>query len=52
MEYLQLLFKNMSNTMTTTTAATVFLGKRKRSTDLDDDAARILNNMNSFVSDF
>ncbi|KAM0731772.1 hypothetical protein ACS0PU_001314 [Formica fusca] len=47
-----LLFRNMSTPMTTTTAATVFLGKRKRSIDLDDDVARILNNMNSFVSDF
>lgn len=53
MESLQLLFRNMSNTMTTTTeAGAIFLGKRKRSTDLDEDAARILNNMNSFVSDF
>ncbi|KAL6440066.1 hypothetical protein ACFW04_003001 [Cataglyphis niger] len=47
-----LLFKNMNTPMTTTTAAAVFLGKRKRSTNLDDDAIRILNNMNSFVSDF
>lgn len=53
MESLQLLFRNMSNTMTTTTEnGAIFLGKRKRSTDLDEDAARILNNMNSFVSDF
>ncbi|XP_012228245.1 uncharacterized protein [Linepithema humile] len=45
-----LLFKNM-NPMPTTTAATIFVGKRKRSVDLDDDAIRILNNMHTFVSD-
>jgi len=40
---LQLLFRNMSTPMTTTTAAAIFLGKRKRSIDFDDDTARILN---------
>ncbi|GAB1869128.1 hypothetical protein CAJAP_10207 [Camponotus japonicus] len=38
-----LLFRNMSTPMTTTTAAAIFLGKRKRSIDFDDDTARILN---------
>ncbi|TGZ45864.1 uncharacterized protein LOC112460468 [Temnothorax curvispinosus] len=47
-----LLLRNMNMPTTTTTAATVFLGKRKRSTDLDDDTARILSNINSFVPDF
>ncbi|XP_018337459.1 PREDICTED: uncharacterized protein LOC108745656 isoform X2 [Trachymyrmex septentrionalis] len=47
-----LLLRNINTPTTTTTAATVFLGKRKRSTDLDDDTARILNNINSFVPDF
>ncbi|EZA47623.1 hypothetical protein DMN91_012221 [Ooceraea biroi] len=47
-----LLFRNMNNPMPTTTAATVFLGKRKRSADLNDDAARILSNINNFDSDF
>ncbi|EGI59742.1 PREDICTED: uncharacterized protein LOC105151629 isoform X2 [Acromyrmex echinatior] len=46
-----LLLRNINTPTTTTTAATVFLGKRKRSTDLDDDTARILNNINSFVPD-
>lgn len=40
---LQLLFRNMSTPMTTTTAGALFLGKRKRSIDFDDDTARILN---------
>ncbi|XP_018393537.1 PREDICTED: uncharacterized protein LOC108772502 [Cyphomyrmex costatus] len=46
-----LLLRNINTPTTTTTAATVFLGKRKRSTDFDDDTARILNNINSFVPD-
>lgn len=36
---------------TTTTTASVFFGKRKRSADLDDDTVRILSNINSFVPD-
>ncbi|XP_019695820.1 uncharacterized protein LOC105180679 [Harpegnathos saltator] len=48
-----LLFRNITNPMTTTTAATLFLGRRKRSTtDFDDDTARILGDLNSFVSNF
>ncbi|XP_012526092.1 uncharacterized protein LOC105830917 isoform X2 [Monomorium pharaonis] len=47
-----LLLRNINMPTTTTTAATVFLGKRKRSTDLDYDTSRILNNINSFVPDF
>ncbi|XP_025990327.1 uncharacterized protein LOC105199622 isoform X2 [Solenopsis invicta] len=46
-----LLLRNINMPTTTTTAATVFLGKRKRSTDLDDDTARILNNINNFIPD-
>ncbi|KAH0949918.1 hypothetical protein HN011_006597 [Eciton burchellii] len=47
-----LLFRNMNNPMPTTTAATVFFGKRKRSVDFNDDTARILNNINNFDSAF
>ncbi|XP_014470908.1 PREDICTED: uncharacterized protein LOC106742469 isoform X1 [Dinoponera quadriceps] len=48
-----LLFRNITNPMTTTTAATLLLGRRKRFTaDFDDDTARILGNLNSFVSNF
>ncbi|XP_032664477.1 uncharacterized protein LOC116841069 [Odontomachus brunneus] len=48
-----LLFRNITSPMTTTTASTLFLGRRKRSTsDFDDDTARILGNLNSFVSNF
>lgn len=49
----QLLFRNMNNPMATTTAPSVFLsGKRKRSADLSDVAARILSvNMNNFDSE-
>ncbi|KAL0114045.1 hypothetical protein PUN28_011396 [Cardiocondyla obscurior] len=46
-----LLLRNMNMPTTTTTANTVFLGKRKRSIDLDDDTARILDNINNFIPD-
>ncbi|KAL6267411.1 hypothetical protein P5V15_000486 [Pogonomyrmex californicus] len=47
-----LLFRNLNMPTTTTTAAAIFLGRRKRSNDLDDDTARILSNINTFVPDF
>ncbi|XP_011882643.1 PREDICTED: uncharacterized protein LOC105570213 isoform X2 [Vollenhovia emeryi] len=41
-----LLLRNINMPTTTTTVSSVFLGRRKRSADLDDDTARILNNIN------
>ncbi|OAD62172.1 hypothetical protein WN48_07426 [Eufriesea mexicana] len=48
-----LLFRNMNNSTSTTTGATLLLGKRKRSINkFDDDATIILKNLNSFSSKF
>ncbi|CAK9797246.1 hypothetical protein ANTPLA_LOCUS1148 [Anthophora plagiata] len=48
-----LLFRNMNNSASTTTGATLLLGRRKKSINkFDDDAARILRSLHSVPSKF